>query len=301
MRFRGDLSLLKELSRGEPVTVIVMGGGQTCVVSLGILVAWVMARIFRPKAVVGFSGGACNGAAALTNPEEIHRVMDVYRHIVYGGFLTVRYTWYGMPYLAFDLEELLASLRGEREHLHLPRIKHEKLSAGRFFVGVTEHANGKGRIVPAHADLFTWLEATMSIQGVRDPVSIDGVRFSDGAVGGKIGMSVRKVWARKVIVLMNRVAPEDRWWWEKVLTPHITRALLHSESTDLREAAVRMDDDLSIEIERIGRCERIRSLFIEPDLSDPYLLPHANHPTVLELAYRRAVDYGEKLMQLAHA
>lgn len=301
MQYRGNLSVLTALARGEDVTVIVLGGGLSCVVSLGVLVSFVLARIFTPKAVVGFSGGACNGAAAITNPEKIEQVIDVYRHIAYGGFLTMKYTWWGMPYLAFDLEELLATLKGEREHRGLPRLDHDRVPANRFFVGVTEHETGRGHVFPAHDNLFTWLEASMSIQGARKPVAIGGVNFSDGAVGGKIGMSIRKVWARRVIVLMNRVPPEERWWFEKTFTPMITRAMLWGEPHELREAAVRMDDDLAIEMSRLGACERIQSLFIAPDLTDPYLLPQTAVPFMLELGYERGKQFGEKLVEMAHA
>jgi len=301
MQIRGKKSVLTALARGEEVLVIVMGGGMSCVISLGVLAALVRADLHRFKAGIGVSGGACNLAALFSNPEKIESVLEVFEYLACGGFLRLRLGPLGW-YLAFNLEELIQTLEGKRSHIGLPALDEANVASqpSPFWVVATDHRSGKGVFLDAKRDLFRKLRATMSVQGVCSPVDMEGRQVSDGQVGLKIGPAIRKVMARKVIVIMNRPPMENRGWWEQMLTPTVTRMALLTESRELREAAATMDFSFSDEVRRLEACKRVETLVIYPDFMED-MWPWTNNVSLLNLSFARARDFTERLVEDARA
>lgn len=300
MHYRGKLSVLSALHDGEPVLVVVLGGGMASVVSLGMLSALSRARLTNFKAGVGISGGACNLAAFYSSPHGMDDVLSVYEHLALGGFLTWRMGIFG-PYLSFNIEELVATLQGERTHLGLPSLDKGAIEAhaSQLWFGVTRHTTGEGVLLDAKQNLFSALRASMAIQGVCEPEVIDGEALSDGAVGMRVGMAIRKVWARKVLVLMNRMPFHDRTWWEQWFTPYVTRIALLGLAPGLCNNAVRMEESFAEEIRRIENCKRLEMLCIAPDWTDPPLMPWTTSCLSLQTAYVRAQDFTESLCEKA--
>lgn len=299
MRYRGKLSVLSALANGESVLIVVLGGGMSCVVSLGVLVALVRANLHsRLRAGIGVSGGACNLAAVFSNPEKIESVMEMYRHMACGGFLSIRWGPLG-PHLWFDSEELMHALEGRRSHLGLPALDEKKimLRPHPFWVAATDHTKGTCVFLNARRRLFRSLRATMAIPGVCEPVIVGGRKLSDGAVGMKIETAVRG--ARRVLVVMNRPPPENRVWWEQMFTPMVTRFALRSESSKLREAAAWMDTDFEEDLRRLEACTHVDTLVVHP--TDPNLFPFCSFWPQLKTAYEDARDFTERLIDEAHA
>lgn len=302
MQYRGKLSVLSALHREEPVLIIVLGGGMASVVSVGVLEALASARLTRFKAGIGVSGGACNLAALYSAPDRMHEVMRVYEHLAYGGFMTWSMGWSG-PRIAFDREELLQTLQGERAHLGLPSLNsqviHNHPSA--LFFAATVHATGENRLLDGRMNLFQNLAASMAIPGACRPESVNGEELSDGCVSVRVGYSIRKVWARKVLVVMNRVPFEERLWWEQYFTPYITYLALMGCAPQLQNAAAQMEPAFSKDLQRLLECRRIETLVIAPDYTDPYLMPASTYVPELYRGYRRARDFTFDLIERARA
>jgi predicted patatin/cPLA2 family phospholipase len=303
MNFRGKLSVLTALARGEPVLVIVPGGGTSCVYSLGVIVTLVLANLHRfIKAGIGVSGGAFNLAALFSNPERIETVIEVFEYLAREGFIRLKRRRFGRPYLVFDLEELIQTLEGKRAHLGLPALDEGCIRShpSPFWVVATKHETGEGEFLDAKSNLFPSLRATASIQGTCAPVSINGVKFSDGQVGMKVGPAIRKVMARKVLIIMSRPPIEERGWAEQMIAPTLTRLALKDETPELREAAAMMDYSFSEELRRIWACQRLETLTIFPDHEED-IWPWTSDPKRLRLAYNTGRNYAERLIERAHA
>jgi predicted patatin/cPLA2 family phospholipase len=302
MQHRGDVSVLTALARGEPVLVVVLGGGMSCVVSLGVLVALVQAGLHtKPKAYIGVSGGACNIASLLSTPESIGTAMQVYEYMAEGKFLAVRWSPWG-PYLSFNIGELLAALSGERAHLDLPTLNPTRVTAQSipFWAAATHAHTGRGAFFDARKDLYTAIRASMSIPGVCDPVIIDGEQYLDGFIGMKMVSAIGKTRARKVLVIMNRPPPGSRGWWEEAFSQTVTRMALGASSPAFREAGARMDSVYAAELERLYACARFKSLVIYPDDAEP-VMPWSVSISLLRTGYTHALEYTTRLIDQSKA
>lgn len=302
MQYRGSLSVLTALARGEQVLLIVMGGGMSCVISLGVLTALVEAQLHtKPKACIGVSGGACNVASMLSHPERIHDAFSVYEHLAQGKFICLRWGMWG-PQFTCDIDELIAALRGDRAHIDLPSLRHDRLIAQPIpFWTVATHAHtGAGVFLDAKVNLFESLRASMAIPRVCDPVTVGDTTLLDGAIGMRVGPSIRKVMARNVLVVMNRPPPGSRGWLEEFMTPWVTRMALMGAHPELVEAAVAVDTAFADELTRLEACTRLKTLVIHPDMGEP-LQPWTSWVPLLRHGYTSAHEYTLRLIDEACA
>jgi predicted patatin/cPLA2 family phospholipase len=301
VKIRGNLSVLTALARGEEVLVIVLGGGLSCVISLGVLTAFADAGLYRFKAGIAVSGGACNLAALMSDPGKMRSVLDVFEYLACGGFLQLKIGPLG-PHLCFDREELIQTLEGKRAHYGLPSLNEKAIAAHPtpFWIVATDHHQVKGVFLDGKTDLFSKLRATMSIPGACSPVEIAGQEVSDGQVSLKAIEAIRKVRTRKVIVILNRPPFDERTWWEQLFTPVITRMALWKESLRLRETAATMDGDFARELRRLERSKRIETLVIHPTLVDD-LWPWTNNVLQLRRSFNEAMHFTTRLIERAVA
>ncbi len=295
MDIRGKESVLHALRDGEPVLVIVLGGGMSCVFSLGVLVSLVRMNLHRFSHAIGVSGGACNVAALLSNPGEMRSVMKVFEYLARGGFLRLKLGPFGW-YVWFDIAELINALEGKVQHEDLPALNEDNVVSHpcSFRVGATDHKTGKGVFLDAKSDLFLKLRITASVQGACSHVTIGTRMLSDGqiGVGKRIGPALGRM-AKKVLVIMNRPLIEDRTWWEQQFSPWFTRFLLAAENPEIREAAVKMDNFISRGVRRLEACTHTDTLVISPNWIED-IFPLTNNVPLLGLTFQNAANGIER-------
>ena len=293
MDYRGDLTVLKGLSDYRTRTaIVVMGGGMSCVVSLGVLVALVVARLTKFRRAVGVSGGACNIAGLMSG--NIDQVFGVFEHLARTGCITMRWTnWWGWQ-MSFDRDKLMRILS---EMLDVEAIKNDP----RRFFTVATRVDGSGKFLDGNAHPLDAIRATVSIQGACDPVTIDGEVLGDGMPGFKIPDAMRKVRAKQVIFVTNRYPVEQRWWFEQLITPHLYRLALASETQAVRQAAIDTDMVFEKHVDRIVCCKRIRALHIFPGAGDPDLTSSTSDVAQLKIGFNRAREGALRLIDKALA
>lgn len=303
MGYRGNPSVLFGLENRHAIEIHT-GGGMSCVWNLGFKVALAKAGLVMPKAVVGVSGGACNGAAGMSAGKDwrtLTRVLDVYKYLSEGGFFKRKLCRFGW-YLDFDVEELVAALEGKRSQFGLPELDEAAIQRhpSPFWVAVTSSKNAQGTLKNAKPQLFRALRATMSVPGSCAPASVDSDElYYDGAWGSPLpGSAIKQFWARKVLVIMSQPPPADMSTWELMHDLTTTFfANLHVPS-ELSAATWRMNKEISSVIRRIERCQRIEVLIVYPDRG-MHISPLTTCPRMLQKAFENGEEAGEKLIAQA--
>lgn len=296
----GDTRVLSAIAAGESTLVIVLGGAVSCVVSLGVLHALMQyGRLERVRKFLGVSGGACNVAALLDNPDGLDRVLDVYKHVAREGI--IGFKWFGRKWgVNIDIDALLRILQGN--HAGLPWLNEQRISARnvRFHVAVTDRQSAKCYFPDAKHDLFDALGASMRVPVGGNRAAMPGtfLELVDGAVGFDTVKAIRALRAPNVLIIMNRVLSSRRWWAERKFGPRLASYTLRSETLALQKAAECMDDLLEAQVHALlsraatGRCHGVRVLALAPNDSSimPLVLPMRVGKLVqwYESAYRSA-------------
>jgi NTE family protein len=208
------LARLPSLSRRKPRTAFVLGGGGNLgAVQVGMLRALTERRI-RPDVVVGCSVGALNGAAYCADPTlvGVARIEELWRDL--DGRDVLPTGWYPAIQLA---------RRGAAVHDNsgLRRVVEQVLPVSTFeelalpFECVATAFDAAGETWFSSGDLVDPIVASSAIPAVYPPVTIDGVRYIDGAVVNDIPISrAIELGARLVYVLhvgsFDRPRPEPK-------------------------------------------------------------------------------------------
>ena len=214
-------------------------------------------------------------------------------HLAHGGCISLQWTWLGWQFV-FDQDKLFKILESSLDETAVKR------DSRKFWTVATQYASGSGVLFDGTNDLFRALRVTTSVPGICAPILIDGEEHGDGAPGLRMHQAVRKLWAKRVLVIANRYTLEERWIVERTLTPFLTYLTLFSAPSGVRSSAMGMESVFAEEMTRIEACTRIKKLFIYPSQDDPYLWPWSNDVPELARAMHHAQRYTEELIDRAH-